>query len=409
MEDKKYDFPLDHYLSALVRFLDTVPYQDDNYSRSERLKILRDVYNGTAKHFAQPTQQDALQVHPKKMAVIMQTSVQLVVFCWVRLPIKVKVSLSIYFAYIVLLDDSDDDPYPEMQTFAQDLINGKEQRSTFWRLMNDHFSTDFLSHYGGFCALAITRSTLDFFQGCWIETHNFQGFPGSDCYPLFLRRLNGLGGICGGSLFPIATFDEKSSIEEVTTVIAEIEPVIAFVNDLISFYKEFNTPRDQINLVTNRCRVDGITIREAFDRLTVETIRSVNRLQTVISKEKSPVVAEMLHAFVQGYVTWHFSDARYRMRELYERAGEKPDGPKFRKYFEGAMKAMPFDVGEWSEPMPMTEELRERLQTTEGETRKNTKKKRRERGSPETHGSRKTEQISGRVGESRMQAGIIEA
>ena len=155
--------------------------------------------------------------------------------------------------------------------------------------------------------------------------------------------------------------------------------------------------------------MDGITIREAFDRLTVETIRSVNRLQTVISKEKSPVIAEMLHAFVQGYVTWHFSDARYRMRELYERAGEKPDGPKFRKYFEGAMKAMPFDVGEWSEPMPMTEELRERLQTTEGETRKNTKKKRRERGSPETHGSRKTEQISGRVGESRMQAGIIEA
>ena len=235
-----------------------------------------------------------------------------------------------------------------MDTFAQDLLHGREQKGTFWRLMDEHLSTKFLPQYGCFSTLAILRSTLDYFRGCWIETRNFHGVPGAHCYPFFLRRLNGLGAVCGGSLFPKDMFDGETAIEDITTVIAHIEPVIAYVNDLLSFCKEFDNPRDQINLVTNRCLAEGITLAEAFDQLTDETIQAVERLQSVLITKQSPKVAVMMHASVEGYTTWHFCDARFRMREMCDLVDRTPDGNKYRDYFDIAMQVSSFDVAEWS-------------------------------------------------------------
>ena len=365
MAAKSFEFPFDQYLSALVKLLDTVPYRDENYDRARRLGTLRHVYFETAKHFAQPSQKDALKVHSKRMEAAMRTSVQLIVLCWVKLPPHIMVSLSIYFVYMILLDDSDDDPRSNMESFAQDIIHGREQKSTFWRLMNDHLASNLLLYYGGFCSLSIFRSTLDFYQGCWIETHNFQGLPGSKYFPLFLRRLNGLGGICGASLFPKANCDEETLFEEITTVVAQIEPVIALVNDMISFYKEFDTPRDQINLITSQCRAEGISIKEAFDRLTADTINCVHQLQTVFHHDRSPLVAEIVRTFLEGYVTWHFCDERYRMRELYQKVDETPDGEIFRRYFENTMEAVPMSVKEWSSASMNTDASKDDVCTTE--------------------------------------------
>jgi trichodiene synthase len=350
---KNSNFPLELYVGGLVKFLDTIEYHDDNYDHHERLKTLQYVYSETAKHFAQPLQQDTLKVKTKRLAAVMRTSVQVVVFCWVKVSLEVMVAISIYFVYIVLLDDSNNDPHPDMGSFFEDVLHGNEQKHPFWRLMNAHLS-DFLRHYGSFCGLAIFRSTLDFFQGCWIETHDFQGFPGSDYFPLFLRRLNGLGGICGGSLFPANKFDERVLFNEITTAIAQIEPQVAFVNDLISFYKEFDSPRDQVSLVTNVCQVEGIPLQQAFDRLTDDTIRSCEQLKLIFDAGKTPALAASIHAFVQGYVTWHFCDPRFRMREVYERSGETPHGTKFRYYYEAAMKVGSIDVEEWAMLMVAT-------------------------------------------------------
>lgn len=340
-------FPLDHYLSALVKLLDAINYRDDNFEHDDRVKHLRHVYCETAKHFSQPLQQQVLKVDPRNMAAVMRTSVLLVVYCWVKVPPKVMVAISIYFVYIVVLDDSNIDPGPNMASFSQDLLEGKQQKHPFWQLMNGHLS-DFLQHYGGFCGLSILRSTFDFFQGCWIETHEFQGYPGSYYYPLFLRRLNGLGGMCGGSLFPAEHFNEQALFKEITSVIAQIEPIIAFVNDLISFYKEYDNPRDQVSLITNYCQVEGISLTQAFDRVTDDTIHSCERLLHLLDDGQAPTVAESIHHFVHGYITWHFCDERFRMREVYELAGTSPNEVKFREYYESAAKVGTIDFQEWA-------------------------------------------------------------
>ena len=341
------DFPLDLYVGALVRFLDSIEYHDDNYYHHERLKNLQHVYSETAKHFAQPLQQDTLKVHPKRLAATMRTGVQYAVYCYVKLSLPAMVGVSIANVYLALLDGSNDDPHPDMESFSEDLLRGNQQKHPFWRLMNDHLS-NFLQHYGSFCGLNIMRSVLDFFQGCWIETHNFQGFPGSDYYPLFLRRLNGLGGICGGSLFPVENFDEKAMFGEITTAIAQMEPMIVFINDMISFYKEFDDSRDQVGLVANYCQVEGIALHEAFGRLTADAIHSVERLRAIFDGGKTPAVKVSIDAFVQGYVTFHFCDERYRMHEVYERSGETHHGTRFRRYYEAATRAGLIDPEEWT-------------------------------------------------------------
>lgn len=60
-----------------------------------------------------------------------------------------------------------------------------------------------------------------------------------------------------------------------------------------------------------------------------------------------------MHAFIQGYVTWHFCDARSRMCEVYERVGDSPHELKFRHYYEAAMKAGSIDIQDWTAPTAM--------------------------------------------------------
>ena len=345
MEDS--EFPLDHYLSALVRLLDTVNYRDDSFEHDERVKRLQHVYCETANYFAQPIQQQTLKVEPKKLTAVMRTSARAAVYCWVKVSPQVMAAISIYFVHTFLLDDSNIDPDAGMASFSQDLLDGKQQKDPFWRLMNGYLP-HLLQYYGSFCGLNILRNTFDFFQGCWIETHEFQGYPGSSDYPQYLRRLNGQGGICGAALFPAEDFNERTLFKEITSAIAQIDPVVTSVNDLISFYKEYDRPRDQVSLVTNYCQVDGISLDQAFDRLTENAIYACERLLNLFDDGQVPAVADSIQHFLYGYITWYFCDERYRIHEVYERSGNSPDGMKFREYYESATKVGSIDFKEWA-------------------------------------------------------------
>lgn len=153
-------FPTDYYVNTLVRLLDTIKYDDNNYSRQERVENLRYSYNEAAKHFAQPLQRQVLKVSPKRLEAALSTTVALVVYCWTKTSREVMAALSIYYTYATILDDGDGDPHSEMSTFYEDLLQCKPLKHPWWRLMNDHLPK-VLNHYGSFCAFNIVRSTFD--------------------------------------------------------------------------------------------------------------------------------------------------------------------------------------------------------------------------------------------------------
>lgn len=339
-------FPSDLFCRAIVRFLDAIQYDDDNLAHNERVQGLRFVHSKTAEYFTQPLPRTTLKrVEPVRIAAVTRTISHFVVYCWSKVPRDVQVDISIYLSIINVLDDEINcDPSTQMASFWTDLIQGKQQKHPFWLLINSHLPR-LLRSYSSFCAFNIMRCTFDYFEGCWIEQHNFQGYPGSDCFPLFLRRLNCLGGAVGGTIFPAAEFDDQKLFKEISCVMAQIDGPVALVNDLFSFYKEYN--QDEANLVSSWCTVDGITLEQALERLTDNTIHACVRILSIFKDKDSKVLAS-IRAFIHGYVTWHFCDLRYRLREIYKRGDTGEAGVKFGHYFEKALSVGWVDLEEWT-------------------------------------------------------------
>ena len=155
-------FPTDYYVNTLVRLLDTIKYEDNIYSRQERVENLRYSYSEAAKHFAQPEQRQLMKMSPERLEASLPSIVAIVVYCWAKIPRELMAALSIYYTYTMLLDDDDGDgdPHSDMTTFYEDLLQGKPQKHPWWQLVNGHLPK-VLNHYGSFCAFNIVRSSLD--------------------------------------------------------------------------------------------------------------------------------------------------------------------------------------------------------------------------------------------------------
>jgi amino acid adenylation domain-containing protein len=176
------------------------------------------------------------------------------------------------------------------------------------------------------------------------------GFPGSFDYPTFLRRMNGLGHCVGGSIFPKERFDEKELFTEITAAIAQMENWMVFVNDLLSFYKEFDEPRDQTSLVNNYARCNEITLEEALEKVTKDTIVDSEQLLSVF-RDKDPRILHTLRTFFQGYVTWHLCDPRYRLQELHSLTKESDKvSTKLHDYLQSAKEVGSVDPKAWAYP-----------------------------------------------------------
>ena len=153
-------FPFDTYVNGLTQVLDTIKHRDNNYDRHERVNNLRYVYSKATEHFAQPLQQDTLQIDSKTLEAFLQTVTVMIVYCWAKVSPEIMAVVAIHFTYGIILDDSINDPHSTMALFFQDLTHGRQQNDPWWRLMIDHLPR-VLSHYGSFCMFNIIRSTFD--------------------------------------------------------------------------------------------------------------------------------------------------------------------------------------------------------------------------------------------------------
>lgn len=153
------------------------------------------------------------------------------------------------------------------------------------------------------------------FQGCWIEQHNFQGYRGSHAYPTYLRRMNGLGHCVGASLFPKEHLDEREHMTDIACAVALMESWEIYTNDLLSFYKEYDDTGDDSYLINNYRRCEGISVEQALQKLTDDVVACSNQLKEVFKGRDERIWAN-INGFMQGYVTWHLSDKRYRLSEL---------------------------------------------------------------------------------------------
>ncbi|KAL2277520.1 hypothetical protein FJTKL_15436 [Diaporthe vaccinii] len=235
-----------------------------------------------------------------------------------------------------------------MAALWTDLLAGRPPSHPFWKLMQVHLP-GLLAHFGSFCAFNIMRSTIYYFEGCWIEQHSFQGWRAADCYPMFVRRLTTVGGGVAGGLLPSSGgFDDQALFKETSIVMAHINGIVALPNDLFSFSKEFD--QDEPNLVSNLCSVEGMTREQALERVTDQAIHACVRTLELLEDEDA-AVRQTIRGFIHGYVTWHFCELRYRMGEVYH-AAAAPElgvaGKKLREYQDRAFSVGWVPLEEWS-------------------------------------------------------------
>ena len=154
-------FPINHYLESLALLLRSVNYEDNSYKRSERQSSLQHTYGEAAQYFVQQFQQGNLKMSLRRFEPMLTTIAGYVVYCYPQVPADVKTDLTIYFTLTVVLDDDTNDiSQLSMETFFEDLIQGKEQRHPWWNVMNKSL-LNVVKHYGSFCAFNIIRATLD--------------------------------------------------------------------------------------------------------------------------------------------------------------------------------------------------------------------------------------------------------
>ncbi|KAL7965994.1 Trichodiene synthase [Trichoderma sp. SZMC 28014] len=330
----------DYYVKSLVRLLDAIKYKDTNFTRDERVERLQYAYKQTAKHFAQPRIHAELKFDPKKLEAAIRTISLMVIDCWVALSKQEMADLTIYYTYALILDDSGPHLRQSVGIMMEDLAAGRRQKHPWLRQMNEHL-VKVTSHYGPFCSLGIYRSTIDFFAAVQIEQNKFQGFRGNDEYPEFLRRMNGLGDVVATSIFPANEFDESEIFGEITTSMCQIGDWQAWVNDMLSFYKEFDDPRDELTLINNYCVVGNLTLQQGLEKVAENTLRITKQITSVFADRDSRA-SDTITRFMHGFITWHLCDTRYRMAEVYD--------VKFRQYYEEAYEVGWIDPAEWTGP-----------------------------------------------------------
>ena len=153
-------FPLKFYLEALVQLLDTIKYKDVNYEPKQRRLKMQIAYSAARTHFDQEHVGSAFHLSSKKLEASIRCIVGMVVFCWVKADLELTAFLTIFYTYFILHDDTRGVPDKEMETFVEDLMDGKPQKHPWWQLMQAALPK-LVKHYGPFCALKAYRGTVD--------------------------------------------------------------------------------------------------------------------------------------------------------------------------------------------------------------------------------------------------------
>lgn len=147
------------YVKNVVDMLVQMDRGSPDYSSEACQHDFHHLYLQTATHFAQPSY--ALSVDTKVLQRLTHSMVRFVSYCWPGHSSEVKTDLCILFVYFGILDDWCKDNLAEgMEDFSKDIINGSEQKNTWWQAVNKHLLS-LLEHYGPFCSLNIFRGTLD--------------------------------------------------------------------------------------------------------------------------------------------------------------------------------------------------------------------------------------------------------
>jgi len=162
---------------------------------------------------------------------------------------------------------------------------------------------------------AIRKATIDYFLAGLIETGFVfveRAVEGSK-FPRYQRMKSGSSEAFSMFLFPEERFPERAFLGKYVVVVPEMVDWLDHVNDFLSYYKERVVGQESDTFVENQARVDGGSEKEVLD--SMGDMLGKARMK-ILKSELDEKMKEGLLRWMEGYVVYHLTQNRYRLKEI---------------------------------------------------------------------------------------------
>ncbi|KAJ5185518.1 Trichodiene synthase [Penicillium cf. griseofulvum] len=231
-------------------------------------------------------------------------------------PFNIQCTVAIFTTYSLIIDDFAHDPEfkRHLKQFNTCLLTRQPQGTPVLESMGK-FLSSFHAIFGQFGGDMIIKDSLQFISACYLEAESENPqFPAeAHLFPSYFRLKVGVAEAYSFMLFPITQFSEAECLQYCFPLIPYLTWGFNWINDIMSFYKEVGET-DNFNFVANSARCKGLSQIELLRKLCDDTSDVIRTLRTLGKAHLE--VSKAVEAFVPGYVTYHLTQARYRMEDL---------------------------------------------------------------------------------------------
>nr|APP91797.1 terpene synthase-like protein [Marchantia polymorpha] len=112
--------------------------------------------------------------------------------------------------------------------------------------------------------------------------------------------------------------DHSFFYNKIYPLIPEINTAVDKINDILSYYKEFEDEDECMAYISSTAKLKQITTYEVLDDLMDEMVETRKNCMAIAERSGSREVVATVAAFFQGYISFHFTwNSRYKLRELF--------------------------------------------------------------------------------------------
>jgi hypothetical protein len=238
---------------------------------------------------------------------------------------ELKRYIALYTTFLLYVDDKAEQDLeqilPDLQKVSSGACNGLHAikcDDTVVNLWLELVTTETGKLYGPYSTGVITKGLVDFMLGNTVEAI----FAADLKLPAkfgqraskFVRDKTGAGEVYAHFIFPEHLAAENGHLPTYAPLIAGMLDIIDDVNDILSFFKESVVGTEMNTNIMNRARTSCCSPHDVLEQICGETVETMYAVSNAVGE--NGVVGKLWKDFINGYITWHICEDRYRLKEI---------------------------------------------------------------------------------------------
>ncbi|KDR72493.1 hypothetical protein GALMADRAFT_73695 [Galerina marginata CBS 339.88] len=199
-----------------------------------------------------------------------------------------------------------------IETFQRHVLVNDTFEEPILQSFRDNL-TDTYRFWDSIPANCIILSAMEYFNGCALEERptirDMKLLDTAESWPYYLRNKTGVAAAYAFMIYPK---DRNSDVSAYIQAMGDMCFFINVVNDLLSFHKE-QLAGETNNYVHVRARITRKSIQDTLHDVAKESSAAHARITKILQFTDG---ATAWKRFVDGYLTLHLTQSRFRLNEL---------------------------------------------------------------------------------------------